>query len=416
MKTPYQNTTQHGFTLIEISIVMIIVGLMVVGFIQSYKIYDEKRKIELTELRFNDIEQAINNYALINGRLPCPAARNVPGAVYDSGKAVDCATAIPAGVIDVPGQDVLIGLLPTYDLGISHGSSRDAHNYAFTYAVTKSLATGTASGAGGAITVNEEYFEDVNADPNIQDIQRKTQSYPDVQYVVLSMGESGAGAYAYDGAPLYGGTGVYACQGDDTTDGENCDDDHIFTDSRAANNFYDDRVRYKRLLPVLTASNDGGCEQQDSFATNAASCPDGWEENPDFSGSTAGQRNDGNMREPAMEYRIDDETGDYYLVPVLNPSYTAFTGVYGSSGNSGKTYTKPYAFGARLCTKKSENKTKTKCFTEQASVASPYYAQPNEDSCPDGWRMIGVEPTGVISWYGENGDRSRVEMATICGR
>jgi prepilin-type N-terminal cleavage/methylation domain-containing protein len=76
MKKPLK--TRSAFSLIELSIVILIISIIVSGTlsISSSNIINEKTK--LTNERIQEIYKAIGKYVLINHRLPCPASLEIP--------------------------------------------------------------------------------------------------------------------------------------------------------------------------------------------------------------------------------------------------------------------------------------------------------------------------------------------------
>lgn len=68
---------QHGFTLIEIAIVLVIVGMLVGSFIGSLTQRIETTKRDNTKKQLEDIKMAILGFASAEGRLPCPALASV---------------------------------------------------------------------------------------------------------------------------------------------------------------------------------------------------------------------------------------------------------------------------------------------------------------------------------------------------
>lgn len=63
---------RKGFTLIELSIVMLIVGLLLVGLLGPVRTQIESQERQQNIDTMNDIMEALYGYAIINGRLPCP--------------------------------------------------------------------------------------------------------------------------------------------------------------------------------------------------------------------------------------------------------------------------------------------------------------------------------------------------------
>lgn len=68
-----------GFTLIEMAIVLFIVALLMGGLLPTLSGQIDQRRNNDTSKQLNEIKDALIGYAVINGRLPCPAAPNSTG-------------------------------------------------------------------------------------------------------------------------------------------------------------------------------------------------------------------------------------------------------------------------------------------------------------------------------------------------
>jgi prepilin-type N-terminal cleavage/methylation domain-containing protein len=64
---------QSGFTLVEIAIVLLIVGLMIGGVIAPLGAQLDQKKVSDTRRAMEDAREALFGFALRNGYLPCPA-------------------------------------------------------------------------------------------------------------------------------------------------------------------------------------------------------------------------------------------------------------------------------------------------------------------------------------------------------
>ncbi len=78
---------QRGFTLVEIAIVLVIVGLLIGGMITPLSSQLEQKKIRDTQQAMEQARDALFGYALRNGYLPCPAISAVNGLEDRTGSA-----------------------------------------------------------------------------------------------------------------------------------------------------------------------------------------------------------------------------------------------------------------------------------------------------------------------------------------
>ena len=246
-----KDNNKSGFTLIEISIVIIIIGLSFAAAIQSYHLWLKKHAMDTTQSRISKIESAVETFVQDNGYLPCPAPRvayNDPGY----GVATDCATAPATGTASDTGRDgrnVRIGAVPIRTLGLKNEYIQDGWRNNFTYATTEELSVNgtTFSNTLGAIEVKrkdgDSWFGTGNEGTGL--------------FVVISHGE--------------GGDCNSGMQGSDANLGdiENCDDDSTFLFTPEANTnfasteYFDDLVGYSanieddQLVNVTDCSDKG---------------------------------------------------------------------------------------------------------------------------------------------------------------
>jgi prepilin-type N-terminal cleavage/methylation domain-containing protein len=228
MKNMNVRKNSAGFTLIEITIVLLISSVIIAGFFAAFNLYLHRVAIEKTKDRKAQIEQALNAYVSANFALPCPAPIN--GVTMDDptyGQRTACLGGpVPAGTYRVKGRNnnnVHIGAIPAFDLGdgidIPLEAMVDGWGNLFTYAVTEDMT------APGSITSFDEAYD--MAAIEVRENNR-TLSPPDpdapsnippghVAYIVISHGSQGTGAFT-----PYGVRGS-ACPNAATLDGQNCD-------------------------------------------------------------------------------------------------------------------------------------------------------------------------------------------------
>ena len=63
---------QRGFSLLEMAIVLLVIGLLLGGALIPLSVQMEKRDRDSTRQQLLDMREALIGYALVNGRLPCP--------------------------------------------------------------------------------------------------------------------------------------------------------------------------------------------------------------------------------------------------------------------------------------------------------------------------------------------------------
>lgn len=74
-----------GFTLAELAVVLVIVGLLLGGLMIPLMAQTDLRSRSDTEKTLADIREALIGFAIINGRLPCPADRSIQTATNNAG-------------------------------------------------------------------------------------------------------------------------------------------------------------------------------------------------------------------------------------------------------------------------------------------------------------------------------------------
>src|SRR5665647_1087323 len=68
---------QNGFTLIEMAMVLMIVGLLLGGMLVPLSAQMDQRNVSDTQKTLSEIKEAIVGFTLANGRLPCPATASI---------------------------------------------------------------------------------------------------------------------------------------------------------------------------------------------------------------------------------------------------------------------------------------------------------------------------------------------------
>ena len=130
--------SSRGFTLVELSIVLIIVALLTGGLLMSLGAQREVQAIRDTEARLASIQEALLGFAAANGRLPCPATSTSNGVEDPAG----------GGTCSAPYD----GFVPAVTLGITpvdtQGYTVDAWGRRIRYAVSNANSNGFTTDNG----------------------------------------------------------------------------------------------------------------------------------------------------------------------------------------------------------------------------------------------------------------------------
>ena len=241
LKMRANSLVQRGFSLMEIAVVMVILGLVIAPAASMYHQYRIEKDWEEVSDDIDEISNAIGGYRAVYGRYPCPAATNeTPGDVgYGFEYAGDCVASAPApgscvnGVCAyhnaVSGEDVLVGSLPFKTLNLQEKESFDSFKNRYTYVVTLDLTNNVSFDlSGGGISI----FDVKN--PAVSLISPPGTAH----FVVASHGKNGFGAISRTGAT------VSPCASGASQEQENCDADSDYMAGSYDRNVFDDRVVY----------------------------------------------------------------------------------------------------------------------------------------------------------------------------
>lgn len=136
---PAVEKCNSGFTLVEMAIVLMIVGLLLGGMLVPLSAQMDQRNVSDTQKTLSEIKEAIIGYAIVHGRLPCPASATTNG--LESFASMPVVGNASNGYC----SNFYNGFVPAAMLGItpvdSQGYAIDAWNNRIHYAVTAVTAT-----------------------------------------------------------------------------------------------------------------------------------------------------------------------------------------------------------------------------------------------------------------------------------
>lgn len=215
---------QSGYTLIEMAISLMIVGLLFGAGVALYGQYIKQTRVDTTLTNLDTALVKIDEFQRSKGRLPCPAPLNVARTApnYGAENTANCLAAIMAGpgkclngicveqtvrtdlglgaipIAPITENYVLVGAIPFRALQIPEKDTFDGYSDRIVYAVTYSATDDTTYNASkGAISVK-----------NYSNSSLTTKD-GSVLYLALSHGENRMGAYSHIGvlvSPCTAGT------------------------------------------------------------------------------------------------------------------------------------------------------------------------------------------------------------------
>lgn len=237
-----------GFTLTELAVVLAIVALLMGGMLVPMSGQQDMRNRQETAKALAAAQESLIGFALINGRLPCPAVPTL--ATGTGGICPNGGAAAVAGCEATTGSGTTLacagesGVLPWATLGLPES---DAWGHRYSYRVTALFARGVSLGQtdfGTDCALNPPNHN--SYDPTLGDGPRQaafalctpsdisvltavggTTLASDLPAIVVSHGRNGAGAYTTQGDRLP------AASGDEA---ENADDDADFTTNTTIDN------------------------------------------------------------------------------------------------------------------------------------------------------------------------------------
>lgn len=222
------NKLQGGFSLIEMAMVLLILGILLGGVLSAVSVSTDNIRISNTQAQLREIEQALYGYAQVNGRLPCPATNSSAGieAPVGGGACTNYFGFVPSATLGLYGginEDGL--LLDAWQNPYRYGVSRNGTNYFTSVAGVQAFFTTPA-----LLVTNTDMIRVCDID----DCSGITLADP-VPALILSMGENW---------PTFTSTNETENSGEATLGAYNVPNDRTFVDTEYNETSFDDELRW----------------------------------------------------------------------------------------------------------------------------------------------------------------------------
>lgn len=255
---------QQGFSLIELTLVLAILGVVIGGMLPLLGSWMERNTLQTTRSRMDAVDEALLLFLMRQQRLPCPA---LPGAAGQPGGAEALIQTVPQGA---GGQARAVrcarttGMIPYRALGLPQRLVLDGWSRPFSYAVMPELAQAAATSdfcTPDRQPPSPQSPRSATARPSL-DVRDETglSVAPDlvIAYVVVSHGANGAGAFVpqarglREAVPTAGPERL-------NSDGDLNFVDYPRSDQAAAP--YDDSVRWQTRDALVLRATGAGCQK-----------------------------------------------------------------------------------------------------------------------------------------------------------
>lgn len=220
---------QSGFSLIEMAMVLLILGLLLGGILSAVSVSTDNIRIANTQAQLQEIEEALYGFAQVNGRLPCPAS-NTSGGVevpVGGGNCTNYFGFVPSATLGLYGginDDGL--LLDAWQNPYRYGVSRNGTNYFTSIAGVQSFFNNSTT----LLVSNTNMIRVCDID----DCSGTTLADP-APAIIVSMGENWA---------TFTSANETENSGEATLGAYNVPNDRTFVDTEYNEDNFDDELRW----------------------------------------------------------------------------------------------------------------------------------------------------------------------------
>jgi prepilin-type N-terminal cleavage/methylation domain-containing protein len=254
---------QKGFSLVEIAIVLVVVGVLISGGLLGLAPVLAGNKVTQTNAQLDRIEQALILYVIQNGCLPCPAVIGATitgqaddGAVYTTG----CDSGTPPNTCTSTQ-----GAVPWVNLGLSKDDVIDGYGNLIEYVPspglnqtsTSMVRTPPSTYPSGAIKV--QTIAEFGADPACATATNCQTSQ--AAYVLISHGSDGSGGHIPNSTLTRADPNGSASQTANTAIAGASTTAYVQdkAQGQSGTTYFDDIVRFKTAPVIIQSCGSNAC-------------------------------------------------------------------------------------------------------------------------------------------------------------
>lgn len=119
---------QFGFSLVELSIVLLIIGVVFVGFLTGIGSFQHSNNIKESQSNLSNIKKQVLNFGVINKYLPCPDTDTIRDGLENR-------TSVSTSLGTFERCTASVGGVPYLDLGLQESDAEDGWSNPIRYAV-----------------------------------------------------------------------------------------------------------------------------------------------------------------------------------------------------------------------------------------------------------------------------------------
>lgn len=186
---PQPAPAQHGFSLVELTVVLVIVALLAGGLMFGLSAQRDAATLQDARRQLDTVREALLSFAMANGRLPCPAIPTTASSAAKAGEEDRDTNNSPC--------NREYGVIPWVALGISE---TDPWGQRLTYFASSNFTGPLTADTQASFTMTTS----TSGLASIQNILGKTVAI-ELATVVVSHGTNGNGAYRPDGSKIADG-------------------------------------------------------------------------------------------------------------------------------------------------------------------------------------------------------------------